>query len=97
MEEQIETSGWDETLARSFYSSRAEAVVSQWPVYTVDFEYTVQADSLLDQVKAKFGESLTYDLPAGHLAIVENSEQRPNEDLEFIERTCETQRQALIE
>ena len=97
MIEQIGTSGRDETLAWGFYSSHAEVAFLQLPLMTTHFEYTIQPVSLLDRVKAKFGESLSCDLSPGHLALIESGELQATEDLELIERMCDIQRKALIE
>ncbi len=94
MGRETEISGRDETLATCLYTGVAEA--SPFFPQIVRFEYTIHSKTLLDEVIAKVGDSLTRELPAEHRALLERGEEQPPEDIALAARMRQVQRNALM-
>ena len=93
MGRETEISGRDETLAARLYTGVAEA--SPFFPQIVRFEYTIHSKTLLDEVIARFGDSLTRELPAEHRALLERGEEQTPEDIALAARMRQVQRDAL--
>jgi hypothetical protein len=96
MGRETEVSGRNETLATCLYTSLAESPPCVLKLYLTHFEYTIHRKTLLDEVAAKFGNSLTQELSPEHRALVEHGEEQTPEDIALANRMRTVQREALM-
>jgi hypothetical protein len=97
MNRETEISGRDETLASClYYTGIAESPPFLPPIRLVSFEYTIRHKILLEEVRTKFGDALTRELPPEHRALLERGEEQSPEDIALATRMREVQRDALM-
>jgi hypothetical protein len=92
--QQVEYSGWDETLAASLYTSVAAA--TDPAIYVTHFEYSIRRQALLDGVASVFGGELCRQLSPEHRALLERGEEQLPEDIALATRMCSVQRETLM-
>ena len=81
--------GTDLLLARAFYTG-TEGYQVQPTIRIAEFAYTT-----LDAVAAKFGDTLSRELPPEHRALLERGETQSAEDLALCERMQPVQAEAF--
>ena len=93
----METSGTDETLARAWHSATSGPnYVPPVVLAIVDFDYTIEHQSLAEQVMGRFGESLRRPLSQEHIALIERGDEQLPADQVLVERMIATQQEVLM-
>jgi hypothetical protein len=90
------TSRRDETLALGLYTGFDAGVLPQPQLLIAHFGYTIQHETLLDEVMATFCSSLTKPLSQEHTDLLERGEEQSPGDMALVERMRDVQRETLM-